>query len=407
MSWEKVRIGEVSSQIRGVSYTPNDVSDIQQDNYLPILRANNITEFGLYYDDLVFVNKKNVSDIQLLKKGDIVIVASSGSKHIVGKAAMFENNWKGSFGAFCKVIRPSNQVFAKYIGYYFQSETYRKKISNLSAGANINNIRNSDLDELEILLPPLLTQQKIAAILDKADELRKKDQQLLAQYDALLQSIFYDMFGDPVRNEKGWEMKTIEQIVKKGKHSIKRGPFGGALKKEIFVGNGYLVYEQFHALNNDFSFGRYFIEEKKYKELEAFDVQPGDIIISCSGIYLGKLAIVPIGAKPGIINQALLKLSLDNKLYRNEFFLEVFGHENFKQKYFPSERGVAIPNFPPMSVFKEFKFIAPPITLQNKFAAIAQNIQQQKQQVKQQIEQSENLFQSLLQRAFKGELIKE
>lgn len=64
------------------------------------------------------------------------------------------------------------------------------------------------------------------------------------------------MFGDPVWNEKGWETRTIEQLVKKEKYALKRGPFGGALKKEIFLPSGYLVYEQFHALNNAFSFAR-------------------------------------------------------------------------------------------------------------------------------------------------------
>jgi type I restriction enzyme M protein len=87
-----------------------------------------------------------------------------------------------------------------------------------------------------------------------------------------------------------------------------RGPFGGSLKKEIFKSSGYLVYEQFHAINNDFTFGRYYIDEAKFNEMKRFEVFPNDILISCSGT-MGKIAIVPDGNIKGIINQALLKLT--------------------------------------------------------------------------------------------------
>jgi type I restriction enzyme, S subunit len=179
---------------------------------------------------------------------------------------------------------------------------------------------------------------------------------------------------------------------------------GGALKKEIFVKTGYLVYEQYHALNNDFSFGRYYIDVEKYNELIGFKVEPDDIIISCSGVYLGKLAIIPKGAKEGIINQALLKLTLDQNIYKNDFFVKVFSQENFKEKYFDSNRGAAIPNFPPMSAFKEFRFISPPIELQNKYLSIIKNLQSHLS-VMNKCDNSNNLFNSLIQKAFKGELV--
>jgi len=89
---------------------------------------------------------------------------------------------------------------------------------------------------------------------------------------------------------------------------FKRGPFGGSLKKEIFVKDGYKVYEQKHAINNDFEIGEYYITEKKYNEMIAFALKPNDLIISCSGT-MGRIAIVPKNIKPGIINQALLKFS--------------------------------------------------------------------------------------------------
>ncbi len=293
-----------------------------------------------------------------------------------------------------KVLEPIDKLDSKFLYYFLQT-------------INLPNVGYSRhfkfLKEIQIPLPPLETQKRIADIIDAADALRQKDQQLLKKYDELAQAIFIDMFGDPVKNEKGWETKNIQNLVGAQKHSIKRGPFGGALKKEIFIDKGYLVYEQYHALNNDFSFERYYINEDKYQELVAFDVKPKDIIISCSGVYLGKLAIVPDNAKPGIINQALLKLTLDETKYKNAFFVSVFTQENFKEKYFASERGAAIPNFPPMSTFKEFKFICPPIALQEKYLAKINFIEQQKGFAKK--TNSDKLFLSLIQKAFNGELI--
>src|SRR5690606_17622850 len=118
---------------------------------------------------------------------------------------------------------------------------YSSILSIANQSVNQSSFTVNKLKNLEIPLPPLPVQEKIAAILDKADALRRKDQELLKKYDELAQAIFIDMFGDPVKNEKGWEVKSIDQLVTKERHSIKRGPFGGALKKEIFVQSGYLV----------------------------------------------------------------------------------------------------------------------------------------------------------------------
>jgi type I restriction enzyme S subunit len=289
--------------------------------------------------------------------------------------------------------------------YFLKHFLEFRKLDDVISGSAQPQITGQGLSKIKIPLPPLATQQKIAAILDAADDLRQKDKALVAKYDELTQALFLDMFGDPVTNPKGWVIKTIEEITSSGKNSIKRGPFGGALKKEIFVEDGYLVYEQFHALNNDFTMARYFIDEKKFNELKGFEVKPGDIIISCSGIYLGKLAIIPKDAKKGIINQALLKIKLDEQKMRNDFFIFHFTQKNFKEKYFEANRGAGIPNFPPMPTFKKFPFIAPPIKLQNQFAERVKAIEEQKNIAQASALKSEELFNSLLQKAFNGELV--
>ena len=378
-----------------------------------------IKNFVRFGDLFNYENKSNIKAGDGLQKGKYPFYTSSNelSKYLDeysfdktslifgtgGNASIHYSDAPFSVSTDCVVAIPIDEstINPKFVFYYLSGNI--NLLEEGFKGAGLKHISKAFINEIQIPLPPLATQKRIVEILDAADALRRKDQELCKKHDELAQSIFIDMFGDPVKNEKGWVVKTIEELVKKESHSIKRGPFGGALKKEIFVSDGYLVYEQFHALNNDFTFERYFIDEKKYNELKAFDVKPKDIIVSCSGIYLGKLAIVPEKAKAGIINQALLKLSLNEKIFRNEFFVSVFSQENFKEKYFASERGAAIPNFPPISAFKEFKFICPPIELQNKFVDLVLSLRENLKLV--QSADSSILFNSLIQKAFKGELV--
>ena len=107
---------------------------------------------------------------------------------------------------------------------------------------------------------------------------------------------------------ESWKVTKLGDVA-----NFVRGPFGGSLKKEYFVKEGYAVYEQQHAIRNQFHSIRYFIDEMKFKEMQRFEVHENDIIMSCSGT-MGKVAIVPNNIKKGIINQALLKISPSNKL---------------------------------------------------------------------------------------------
>lgn len=290
----------------------------------------------------------------------------------------------------------------KYLAYYLRSKSFVNWVSSQVAGAKMPRVSMQLFWQHEIPLPPLPEQKRIAAILDKADAIRRKRQQAIQLADDFLRAVFLDMFGDPVINPKGWPTKKIEQLISDGKYALKRGPFGGALKKEIFVEEGYLVYEQYHALNNDFSYRRYFIDEDKYQELKSFDVKPKDIIVSCSGVNLGRLAEVPEGAPKGVINQALMKITLNQKVMCNQLFIDIFSNPSFKRAFYGDFRGAAIPNFPPMSTFKEFQFIIPPIELQNKYISIRGKLLDHL--IHSEKMDGLHLFQTLSQKAFFGQL---
>jgi type I restriction enzyme S subunit len=209
-----VRIGDLAEQIRGVTFSKGEAQPVAADGLVPVLTASNVTEHGLVLDSVLHVPSAKISTRQYLRRNDVVITASSGSLSVVGRAAMVtSDDLTAGFGAFCKVLRPSTQIDPNYFAQYFKTPQYRTRVSLLAAGANINNLRNEDLDNLEIPLPPLPEQRRIASILDQADELRANRRSALTLLDDLADSIFTDMFGDVVANDRDWAMSPVSGFV--------------------------------------------------------------------------------------------------------------------------------------------------------------------------------------------------
>lgn len=168
LGWLDVELADVAILIRGVSYKKEQSSETPQDGFLPVLRATNITGSSLTFEGLVYVPADNVSKEQILRHGDVVLASSSGSKEIVGKAGAFaQENFVGSFGAFCTGVRPSSELSVEYFGYFFQTPSYRKSVSELSAGSNINNLKSGDLASQRFPLPPRSEQTRIVAKLEE------------------------------------------------------------------------------------------------------------------------------------------------------------------------------------------------------------------------------------------------
>lgn len=144
------KLGNYIEQIRGVSYKPEDCSEHKNNGYIPLLRANNIKDGKINYDNLVYVKEEKIKEEQYLKKGDILICTSNGSKELVGKAGLIKEDVKASFGAFCRVIRIKKDLSYRYLIHFFQSNYYREMIKKKSNGANINNLKNDDIDSLNL-----------------------------------------------------------------------------------------------------------------------------------------------------------------------------------------------------------------------------------------------------------------
>lgn len=216
--WLEVNLRDVAEIIRGVTYKKELALANPHEDYTPVLRATNITGESLTFEGLVYVPSGNVSAEQLLRSGDVVIASSSGSKEIVGKAGTFSNeDFHGSFGAFCTGIRPTSFLSPGYFGYYFQTPSYRKSVSELSAGSNINNLKTGDLETQKFPIPPAAEQTRIVAKLEELlsdldaglAEL-KAAQKKLAQYR---QSLLEDVSQGTLLGDVHVEETTLGKIV--------------------------------------------------------------------------------------------------------------------------------------------------------------------------------------------------
>lgn len=170
-----------------------------------------------------------------------------------------------------------------------------------------------------------------------------------------------------------WIIIKLVDLVERGSEGIRRGPFGGALKKEYFVPEGYAVYEQQNIIHNQFQNNRYFINKDKYDELTAFSVNESDILISCSGT-VGKVAIVPPKIKPGIMNQALLRFRANKNYVDRLFLFYMLSSEGIQSKIINLAHGSTIKNIAPISKIKQIKVALPPLEEQQKITKILSTV---------------------------------
>ena len=202
--WVWTHVNEISSLVRGVSYNKSEALKTSKDGFLPIIRATNINK-QLNFDDLVYVPNSCISSEQMIRKFDVIFAMSSGSKDLVGKSAQANSDFYGGFGTFCGLIRPVKGLNEQYFGIFFQSPVYRKKISTLSSGIGINNLRRDDIESIDFPLPPLPEQHLIVT----------KIEELFTQLDAGVASL-----------------KKVQAQLKRYRQAVLKAAFEGRLSQE-------------------------------------------------------------------------------------------------------------------------------------------------------------------------------
>ncbi len=265
------------------------------------------------------------------------------------------------------------------------------RFKDISRGATIKGVTRNDLVNITFPLPPLPEQRRIAALLDRADSLRQKDRLLLAHYDSLAQSLFLDMFGDPVANEKGWEKLSFGAIGESRLGKMLDAKHQTGTRSFPYLGNSNVQWGKFKLeklLEMDFS----------NKDQREFELKNGDLLI-CEGGEVGRSAIWRDQLKECYFQKAIHRVRLDPAKALPEFvqFLMwmLSGRDGFKDYITVATiahlTGIKLKSMP---------IIVPPLELQTKFAELIGQIEGQKAVVRQQMTASEGLFSRLLQDCF-------
>ena len=273
----------------------------------------------------------------------LVLIGEDGAKWDVGDKTAFIADGKYWVNNHAHVVRP---IKDKLIDTFLVSYLNSIDLSPFITGVTVPKLNQEKLRSIKIPLPPLEIQQQIVAELNGYAGIIAGAKQIAQNWKPKIDI-------DPE-----WEKVKLGEVAK-----FVRGPFGGSLKKEIFKPEGYLIYEQYHAINNDFSFARYFIDKEKFEEMKRFEVFEGDILVSCSGT-MGKIAIVPKNHIPGVINQALLKLTPNNSVVQTEYLKTILESDAIQSKHFQNQSGVAIQNVASVKVLSEINIPLPPLAIQ-------------------------------------------
>lgn len=403
--WRWVRLGELIREAKaGFACGERDADGIAQ------LRMNNLDTRGTFVWGNVIRVPRGGNNIKpfLLVPGD-VLFNNTNSTELVGKSALFAgyaepivySNHFTRLRTISDALLPD--VLASWLNHQWQQGVFTA-ICRRWIGQSA--VKTDKLLNLEMPLPPLWEQQRIAGALKEqmatVEKARAAAHARLEAVKALPAAFLRQVFPQP-----GQPLPDAWRWVRLGEVCLfRRGPFGGSLKKEIFVKSGYAVYEQSHAITNDFSAFRYFIDEEKFRDMRGFQVNAGDLIMSCSGT-MGKTAIIPEDAPPGVINQALLKLTPTDRT--SSTFLKLWMESaSFQQSLGDFTYGAAIRNVGSIRILKELRVPLPPSAEQRRIAAALKEqmvaVEKARAAAEEELNTINALPAALLRRAFNGEL---
>ena len=385
--WEYKKLGDVCTIERGGS--PRPITDYITDspdgvNWIKIGDAKEGSKYITSTKEKI--KKEGVKKSRYVHKGDFILSNSMsfGRPYILDVDGCIHDGWL--------VIHDDNNVFIKdYLYYLLASPVMYAKFKQLAVGGVVNNLNSALVRKVEIPIPNMTTQEVIVKELDKINKLISLKKQQLADYDNLAQSIFYEMFGDPLENEKGWEVKKLSNNVQE----MFLGPFGSALKVDSYVDKKdafCMVYEQKHAIQGRLDLDNHFINEEKYNSLRRFEVKGGDFIMSCRGT-IGKLYKLPNDAPKGIIHPSLMKIRIKEDVYDSTYFKYML------VKIVANERtnGNCVQMAITAKELGKKTLPLPPLPLQQAFAQRIKLIEQQKAEIQNTIADLETLLASRMQ----------
>ncbi|MEA1955212.1 MAG: restriction endonuclease subunit S [Campylobacterota bacterium] len=395
--WRVEKLKDITEFLTcGVAKRPEYV---EKEIGIPFLSSKNAKTNRMILDDYNCVSKE---DYEILTKyykpqrGDILYtrVGSFGEAVVV--------NVDFDFAVFVSltIMRvKSNIVNNHYISNILNSPLIKQLANEKARGIGVKNLNVSDVRNFNIPIPPLPQQEKIVKVLDISSLLIEKQKELIADYDLFLKSKFIEMFGDPIKNPMGWEVEKLDNfttLVSSGST-----PKGGQ-SSYLDEGEIRFIRSQNVRMNEMDYDGIYYISDEVYTKMKRSQVKFNDVLLNITGASIGRTAIYKDTTRANV-NQHVCIIRLTEEL-NNEYLSFMISIDSFQNQIISNQSG-ATREALNYSQIKKFNIQYPPIELQNKFAQIVEKIETIKNQETQKLEHLETLHKSLMDKAFKGEVI--
>ncbi len=358
----------------------------------PFLTVKDMTENGLDFSGCIHISQEEYDRADAgnsaPKLGD-VLFSKDGT---VGKVCVVREKREFAVLSSIAILRPKKEIAdSSYLGYILGFQKTIDEASKRKTGSAVRRIILKDLKQVEIPLPPLEEQQRIAAILDKADGVRRKCKEAIRLTEELLRSTFLEMFGDPVTNPKGWEIVKIENIIElvSGQVDPRESPYSNMLHvggDNIESGTGEISGCKTPAELSLIS-GKYLFRK-------------GDILYSKIRPYLNKVSLPDFD---GVCSADIYPIRVNHSCVTPIYMTSILRSKGFLEY---AEKHSTRTNIPKINrkALLSFECPLPPLGLQNQFTNSANKILKIKDHEKTGVDKANNLFNSLLQRAFRGEL---
>jgi type I restriction enzyme S subunit len=306
-----------------------------------------------------------------------------------------ENPFSVSTDCLVAIAKDETKCDPKFVFYYLSGNI--NILEEGFKGAGLKHISKAFINEITIPLPPLSIQKRIAEILDAADALRRKDQELLNKFDELSQAIFIDMFGDPVKNVKGWKLIPFVELFDSRLGKMLDAKKQNGEKKYKYLGNSNLQWFRYNLDN---------LSEMEFdeNELEKFVLKKGDVLI-CEGGEVGRCAIWNNEMSNVYFQKAIHRARIISNNITPEYTVMLFW---FFAKFGGLNDYVTAATIAHLTgeKLKTIPIPVPPIEMQNSYKDAILKLNKQKELFAKSQYYSENLFQSLIQQSFNGELVK-
>lgn len=291
-------------------------------------------------------------------------------------------------------IRPGPDLDRSYLAHFLRQPKMVRHAASRASGANLPRLSPTVLGTFPVPLPPLAEQERIAGILDAADRLRAKRRESIALLDTLIQSIFLDMFGDPLANPRGWPTATVGDIAERvtdGEHKTpRRSKAGVPLLSARNIRDGWIDFQ-----NTDF------VDEEEYANLvRRIEPKPGDVLISCSGT-IGRVAQVRGLSRFAMVRSAALVRP--GPAVDSTFLAQLLATTSLKAVMTAQANSSAQANLFQNQI-RRLPVFLPPADLQKDFTSVLARAESQTATVTTSLAQIDALFASLQSRAFQGEL---